>query len=395
MQREWNPKSFFRSLTPEVITLFAQQSGLAVPAVGPKALGLRLYTAWKALPDAQRLRIEEALLPVNEMCSPHARPYLESAAQKLWTNGHSHFVMESRNWSAQDFALRLYLDNQNAFYAAYQDYSVDVMEHGKEYRGRVPTRIVPSAASKERIQAALQRHFDETAYGARCQVEDHANSEKFALFVYFEDEVTPLERFSEEGLSTVWQRPVLTMAAVFHFDSATLQVKASRKAEREKLRDLFAEILIGVADYFVDASRSPRYSFEPLRRPSFEFTTNPADRIQAVSLVKVTARPASFLVRRVIVELTPGLAMPQVHAALADHGLDAENDTIDGIHLRFTFDGGGRSRTRTISLFNPNSSNLRDTARDRLIRSYLQHWGIDGAFRQSAVAAPALAAAAV
>ena len=44
---------------------------------------------------------------------------------------------------------------------------------------------------------------------------------------------------------------------------------------------------------------------------------------------------------------------------------------IDGVQIRFVFEGRGRSRFRTVSLFNPNSTNLSDTARDRVIRSYL------------------------
>lgn len=396
MQREWNPKSFFRQLTPEVITLFAERTGVALPEPGTGALGVRFYAAWKALPEAQQQRLEEELLPVNEMCSPHARPYLEEVARRTWTNGKSHRVEESRGWSAQDLALRLHLDDPRAFQTAYQDYTVDVMEHGKEYRGRFAVRVSPSATAKEQLREALEEHFRETAYGARCQVEDHGNSEKFALFVYFEDEVTPLERFVEEGtVATVWQRPVLKLAAVFHFDSATLQVKASRKAEREKLRDLFAEVLVGDRDYFEDASKSPRFSFAPLRSPTFRFATDPRDRIEAVSLVKVVARPGHPSARRIALDLVPSLSIVEVHEALESHGINAGDDAIEGVHLRFVFQGEGRSRTRTISLFNPNSTNLRDTARDRLIRGYLRAWGIDANVRKAAVAAPALQAAAV
>jgi hypothetical protein len=110
--------------------------------------------------------------------------------------------------------------------------------------------------------------------------------------------------------------------------------------------------------------------------------------------VKVIARPAGAHVRRVIVELQRGLNMHEVHLALDDHGVDVANDAIDGVQLCFEFAGSGRSRTRTVSVFNPNSTNLHDTPRDRVIRHYLTQWGIDATVRKAALAAPALQAAA-
>ena len=77
----------------------------------------------------------------------------------------------------------------------------------------------------------------ETAFGARCQVEDFANDEKFALFIFHEDEVAPFDRFNDKGVvEPDWQRPVVRLAAVFQFETSTLLVKAPRVAEREKLR---------------------------------------------------------------------------------------------------------------------------------------------------------------
>lgn len=234
------------------------------------------------------------------------------------------------------------------------------------------------------------------AFGARCQVEQHASEDKLALFVYHEDAVTPLERFNEAGaVTTDWQRPVLRVAAVFHLPTATLQVKASREAEREKLKAAFAEAYVGDAGFFEGASTAPKFNFDVLRFGDFHFPTRPTDGIDSVALVKVVARPADDDVRRVVVELQPGVSMARARLVLEDHGIDVAHDVIDGVHLRFTFAGSGRSRFRTISLANPNSTNLHDTPRDRVIRHYLSQWGIDAAaVRAGTVAAPSLEAAA-
>lgn len=390
MQREWNPKAFFRHLTPEVISLLVQSVDLALDVAGRKDAGAQLYAAWKALPDDRRERLEERLRPVNDMCSPHARPYLEEVARTRWTNGKASMFEAARGWSAQDLALRLFLDDPNAFEDAHKDYVVDTMTNGKEYRGRRSVAVTPSPLKKQRFERELQRYFRDTAFGAHCAVEDHANDAKLAVFVYHEDEVTPLERFNAEGaLATTWQRPVLKMAAVFHVESSTLHVKASRKAEREKLRDLFAQIYVGDADFFEDA---PTFSFEPLRQQSFRFPVESTDKIDKVSVVKVVARPSSARTKRVTIELARGLKMHEVHEELDLRGVDVASDTIDGVQLCFEFQGNGRSRTRTVTVFAPNTTNLQDTPRDRVIRRYLRMWGIDATVRKAAMAAPLLQA---
>ncbi|QRK08533.1 hypothetical protein JQX13_53045 [Archangium violaceum] len=391
MHREWNPKSFFRHLTPEVVTLFTGSSGvnLMVNDKGPP--GDQLYRAWKALPEDQQRRLETELLPVNDMCSTHARPYLENTARAVWTNGKANLVEESRAWTTQDLALRLFIDSRRSFFDAYKNYTVDSMEHGTEYRGRRHVALEPSSTSKQQMREAMQQHFRETALGARCQIEDYANKEKFALFVYYEDEVTPMDRFNTEGVvAPEWQRPVLRIAAVFHFETATLQVKAARKVEREKLRDLFAKIFVGEPDYFEDTSKNPKFCFDPLRSPNFDFPTRLADKIEDVCVVKIVARPQHDDVRRISIQLKPGLSVKETHEALDGYGIDLTNDVVEGVQLRFQFEGSGRSKWRTVSLFNPGSSNLRDTDRDRVIRRYLKEWGIDATVHQAAVAAPIL-----
>ncbi|MBI5531797.1 MAG: hypothetical protein HY898_03720 [Deltaproteobacteria bacterium] len=393
--REWNPKSFFRHLTADALDALQEWAGVELQLDGDGPVYEQMYRAWKALPEKERQRLETELLPVNDMCAPHARSYLEQLAPLVWTNGTSQLVEESRTWSAQDLAVRLFTADQKRFADAHQTYAVDMMEHFKEYHGRYAVTLAPTPAAKAWMKQAMAGHFRDTAFGARCQVEDFANQEKFALFVFHEDEVAPFDRFNDEGVvEPDWQRPVIRLAAVFQFETSTLLVKAPRKPEREKLRDLFAEIFVRDLEYFEDASKSPKFCFDPLRDSEFDFPTRGADKIDEVSIVRIDAKPAHADVRRIIVEMKPGLSIEGVRMVLAEHGVDLGTDAIQGVRLQFRFEGKGRSRFRTVSLFNPNSSNLRDTDRDRLIRRYLKEWGIDASGRREAVEAAALETAA-
>jgi hypothetical protein len=393
--REWNPKSFFRHLTPDALQVLREWADVDLTLDGEGPLGEQVYRAWKALPEDDRERIESALLPVNDMCATHARPYLEQLALVVWTNGSAKLIDESRAWSAQDLAVRLFVADEKRFAEAHQTYAVDMMEHLKEFHGRYPVTLKPTPEAKARMKLAMASHFRDTAFGARCQIEDFANEEKFALFVFHEDEVAPFDRFNDKGVvEPDWQRPVIRLAAVFHFETSTLLVKAPRTTEREKLRDLFAEIFVGDADYFEDATKSPKFCFDPLRDSDFDFPTRGADKIEEVSLVRIVAKPEHRDVKRVTIEMKPGLSVEGVRMVLAEHGVDLAVDAIDGVRLQFRFEGKGRTKYRTVSLFNPNSSNLNDTERDRVIRRYLKEWGIDASGRREAVGAAVLEAAA-
>jgi hypothetical protein len=93
--------------------------------------------------------------------------------------------------------------------------------------------------------------------------------------------------------------------------------------------------------------------------------------------VRIAARPGYYPARRIAIEVAAGLRPVGLRELLAIHGVNLADDAIDGVHLRFQFDGCGRQKYRTVCLLNPNSTNLRDTGRDRLIRRYLREWSFD------------------
>ncbi len=377
--REWNPKSFFRHLTPPALDELQAWASVTLQLDGKDSPGLQFYRAWKALDVDERTRIETELLVVNDMCSRHARPYLEQqVAPFVWTDEQGPLIEESREWSAQDVALRLFVADPARFREAHRAYAVDALEHFREYPGSYEVTLATTPEAKARMKGEMITHFRDTAFGARCQIEDFANDEKFAIFVFHEDEMAPFDRFNDSGvMEPDWQRPVVRLAAVFHYETSTLLVKAPRKVEREKLRDLFAEVFVRDPNYFGDVSKTPKFNFDVLRDPDFDFPTHGVDAIDEVSVVKVIARTAHHDAKRVTIELRPGLSIVGLGMVLEEHGISLESDPLDGVQLRFTFEGKGRSKYRTVSLFNPNSTNLNDTRRDRVIRRCLKEWGID------------------
>jgi hypothetical protein len=368
--RDWSPKSFFRHISLPALAELSFWAHADLRPVGAGKPWEQWYHAWVALPVHARLRLESSLLPVNDLSCAEARSTLESLAVSTW--GNSARLKETFTWSTQDLALRLFLAAPVAFAQLHQGWMVDSLEHLKEYAGRYPLKPKPSPRAKAELRDAMRSYLGQTAFGPKCHVEDFANDEKFAVFVFHEDELKPKDRFLEgESLEAVWDRDVVRLAAVFHYETNVLMVKAPRKQEREKLRDLFAECIMKDPLYFLDARVRPRFSFAPLKDPSFAFPPLPGSRLVGVGLQRLVIRPVGGDVRRLTFDFREPLE------GLAEFGVDLRRDTIDGVNLRFAFEGTGRSRTRTVSLFNPNSSNLRDTPRDRIIRLHLKRWGFD------------------
>jgi len=390
--REWNPKVFFRSISSDVLTMYERRCDLRL---GAEAGGDHAYLAWKQLPEGRRRALEAELLPVNDLCSSHARPYLDRAAQTVWA-GEPTLLLENREWTVYDLAMRLFIASPKALTDCHHGYAVDMMEHFREFQGKHPATIQATREAKDAMKRAMAEHFRDHAGGARCQVEDYEGPDKFALFIYHEAEVTTVDRFDEEGVVVPeWQRPVVRIAAVYYPETCTLLVKAPRKDEREKLRDLFAQIFVGEVDYFEDCAKTPKYAFANLSRLDFVFPTHPADGIDDVYVTQLAVEPASTYVRRCTLDFEPGLSIAGVHEALAQHGIDLAADVVRGLRLQFRFERGGRGRYRTVSLSNPNRTNLRDTDRDRVIRRYLREWGIDVSRAGFTVAVPPVAPAAV
>ena len=377
--REWNPKTFFRKVSPSVIALYeAGRKIILITGSGEAADPNQVYLAWKAMPDGQRREIETDLLPVNDMCSTHARPYLDLAAGIVWSNsGDAHLIEESRDWSVNDLAMRLFLHAPDEFHRAHQSYAVDMLDHFREYRGKYPITVKASPEAKARIRQAMAEHFRQHCGGARCEVEDFDGDDKFAVFIRHENEVTPLDQFGiNDTVAPVWMRLVSRIAAVFYPETCTLLVKAPRKPERDRLRDLWAEIFVGDTDYFEDLTKMPKYNFAPLFDPGFNFPTHPADGLGRPCMTRAAMRTGHADVRRLTIDLAPNLRPDDVRRVFADHRIPADGSLADGVRIQFEFgDAKGRARFRTVSLYNPNSTNLRDTKRDRIIRRYLKESG--------------------
>ncbi len=377
-------KAFFEALSADVAEALAAH--LELPALGRDARGVRaaehtsVYARWRHLAEAQRNELAEELLTLANMASPHARGYLVRVAQKRWTSTRPDWLPFIIAWSTQDLAARMYLEDPHGFREAHRHYRVDKREQYARYRGQFVADVVPSVDRRERMKRAMHTHFHGLSPFAHAIV-DRVSDESLVLFIH--DRPLPLENIEGSQLEEVLG--VCKVWLVFDFDSCELAIKAPSRSDREHLRTSFADIFVGVPDYFA----APECTDEALPvadvGPAFQAHALQQDRIERVTVQHVAVRPKHPDIRRITIEFADDLALDRAHHLLENYGVRLQSDVVEGAKLSFIF--AGSARPRSVELKSSPDALKRCTARERSIHRYMKDWNLDADRRDPLVAA--------
>ena len=372
--KSFSPKAFMRKTDHGLLSRYFSGKSISVELDPKKPEKDRYYFAWRDMDEVVKNQVEEDFKKVNDLATDRGRWYLNRKAEDIWV-GDAAGLQRARDMCHHDLAMTLFLDHLPQFEWAYDWQYMDNLVGLKDFKGRYPKPITTSQEKKEQLRDAWRDFLVEEAKGERCSVEDFQGTDKFALVIYHEDYVRPVDRFDDhENVIPDLHRPVVKVAAFFYPEDQVLKVKAPGKAAVEKVRDLFAEIFAEDPDYFVRPETNDRFDFAPLKDTEFDFVTNGADQIEFVRLVGLTFS-------------APVAGKPTISIAakedLRDGTLDNLGFSLDsleirGVKIQFKFPGANqRAGSRTASLSLPNSSNLGDIKNDRTIRSYLRSWGVE------------------
>lgn len=370
MSREWNPAHFFRQTTHQVVSEFAK--ALEVP---PPRSGCPPFVWWRELSAADRARVDPHLFAVNELCCEKGRDYLEAAAREAWATDERKLARVLRS-SSPDLGLLLKVELAPGLATAMQSFAIDSMECQTEYAGKRAIAVTPTGPMRNRLRAALARRFRESCGSDRCVIDEHRDDERLAMFVWHETVAIPGERFDERGeLVTQLRRDVASMAAIYDQTTGMLLVKAPRDTHRQMIRQLFGEVLFDDVDFFQTPS-TPRFQFEVLGRHGFVLPPSPHHGIARVGVARITLSPASRHMNEVSLHFEPPVPVETVREQALCHQFDLQLVDITEVTLKVTLSKNGASRTRTVHLRSPNTSNLNESQSDRSIREYLAEVGL-------------------
>lgn len=235
------------------------------------------------------------------------------------------------------------------------------------------------AETLARMADAISLLFRQQGRGRRCVVEHYRQLRPVAhIFAAFpEDFPQARAEFESEGLRWPSRRPALHVALVYRPEEGILDVSAPGKK-----KDVDALYGVFMATALAWTGPVPQHSercfrLQHLLDPSSGFPTDPVDGIERVDVV------AMHLERRgssqeVEVSDEP-LPLPVFHQRLADTlKFSLDEARVVGVKLRVSWfaPDTGKAKTATFSLGHPDTHDLRDLPEHRVIRRYLDRWGL-------------------
>lgn len=166
--------------------------------------------------------------------------------------------------------------------------------------------------------------------------------------------------------------------SVVHYNDATGKVRlhtASRKVEeKEALRDLFAEHILGNVTLFRHENADKLYTLEPIHREGTEFEfaagLGPDDRV-AVTEVKVSRGAGKKYVANTVQSKEDALA----EIAEGYEKIDLQRDDILHVKLQFRLQVGGSLVRKTVLIRPPSVCSFKDAAHGETVWRLLEQNG--------------------
>lgn len=152
------------------------------------------------------------------------------------------------------------------------------------------------------------------------------------------------------------------------------------------LQEIFCRVILG-EEIGPENCNSHPYELNGLISRNFEFSTDPADGIDAVRVRKLRLSIKGLPRRRITLEADPDGGVDNIYEMLEhylnQHRLPASILNVTQAGLKFSFDSSNEDLPKSLSfdLSWPNSSNLKskpETVRE-LAEKYLRQWGLDRA----------------
>lgn len=264
MDKTCKATDLFVKLSPPVASALA----LHLLAGRPEPLGLEgrasLFCAWYQLGEAGQRSAEPALLRMLELSERRARSHVLEHARLSWAERALSAARVLDAVSTADLAVRLYLDDQDAFERAYLQYLTMLFEQVAIYHGQYAADVIPSYDRRARMWQALRALLPNSKASEPLEEAESIDDDRFMLALHHKAHLQRPRRFdaSAELLPDLSQ-PEIELAVLFRFDLSMLAVKAHSFVDREALREAFTRIFVGDAHYF---------EARPMPKPRFRLT---------------------------------------------------------------------------------------------------------------------------
>jgi hypothetical protein len=197
---------------------------------------------------------------------------------------------DGRHLHPQHVALRAYLDHREVFHKAIDFRAFIQPSSPAEWNGaREGVECLhEDPAACEAFRAAVSAYFSKRYLGRYCEVRWYPEDEINILILHGRHMVvTPVEERGEEHVLRF--RELRQDTVRYTPATGRLRTSAEHATEREQLKKLFAEHLIGEPDFFDGEDSENLYTLEPVRKQGadFELETDWDEDLEKVRMVEV------------------------------------------------------------------------------------------------------------
>ena len=239
------------------------------------------------------------------------------------------------------------------------------------------------SATVEAVAQAISHLYRQQGRGHQCTVTYcyRPDPGRHCYFGFPEDYSTSDLGYEGGELKRRSRKSVFEICLVYRPEEGVLEVAApGGKKDAQALQEVFCRIALGLPR--VPPAKTARaYELNMLKDPGFSFTTDAADRIEAVELLAMRVNEVGSPRRRLTFEQDPRSGKPLrdwIERSLNADQVPWAMVDVNQIRVRLTYRGDPKKKkpTHTFTVTSPDSTTLKDDPRDQIAKRCLARWKI-------------------
>lgn len=299
MARHYSPKSFFRQMSPALLTRYFTARQLSsgadfssIATAPPKTL----FDAWLQIPDEPRSVMDAEFRDIFALsCEKGFRAILDEAEWQLLTmardrQAHTAFVEKLAAMSNHfERAMVTFLDHNTFWKGATLFYHADTLPFWRKRKNLPNAPAATDEQSLNELARLIRGYFHHTeGRGNNCIVEPLRRGELDYFFAYPEDYSQQAVEWVKGKFGRRPHNPAFEVIYVYSQKDGTIDLnfRGSNKAA-EFLQGMFATAILKLPELPPDPKDTRVYNLNPLRSRDFNFVFDANSGIRNVTVRKL------------------------------------------------------------------------------------------------------------
>lgn len=347
-----------------------------------------IYEIFRGADETFPRKLLDALHRIMMLSNPTGARLLheraEAAGIKLIPDEELKDENDGRHLTPRHIALRAFLDHQEIFdqtrkVAAFFFGSKILEFHGT---AGTPSRH-DSAGAREAFQNAASAYFSERYQGRYCRVSWYDEGEEVRIMVAHGNNAT-MANVEEDGeeQTRAW-REIAEDSIRYHAPSGWAGVMAKTLGDQRQLAALFAEHMLGDADFFKKRENEQLYTLQPVRDQgaNFRLRYDWDERVQDVKVQQIVVDDGEYVLNGRRHHSPWTLTCKDNHDAIAQllemaPDLDLSEVRVVSIRMVFQFVINEDSFPVTVRINPPHTATISDRTLEDAIMELLTRNGI-------------------